>query len=242
MSETTVNVLSQPVSPILQTANQKIQEAFAPLFKLMQHDDFRHAVEFTNAYPYPEVEFTDDNCGIVIKHLPTDYTRELMEDSPIMDICHQLKHLYNDGDRVGKTGIKQKKQKGHQLENNNLRICISYAHIVSVTPNGGKEATIRFYIDQSKNNLPRVKESFKRTDVSDTELNELKESGRLICHNRSKVIAWRYLSEEEQQELLSIVLTTCSEEIKQHIRDAYSSAYINRTIPNFLVTPPPQQQ
>lgn len=239
--ETVANVLpQQPVNPVLQAATQKVQEAFAPLFELMQCPDFRHTVEFTNAYSLPEVEFTEDGCGISIKYLPLNHTRELIETSPIVDICHQLKHLYNDGDRIGKSGIRQKQENGHDLENNNLRICITYTYLMRTVPGSGNEMVIKFYIDQSKNNRARAKESFKRSDISDAELKEMKKSGRLICHNRSKVIAWRYLSDKEQQDLLKVVLTTCSEEIKEYVRNAYYDAYNRRVIPNYLVMTPPR--
>lgn len=243
--EAVTNALpQQPVnSPVLQAATQKVQEAFAPIFELMQFPNFRHTVEFTNAYPMPEVEFTEDGCGIVIRHLPTSHTRERLETSPIMGICHELKHLYNDGDRIGKTGIKEKKAKGHKLENNSLRACISYTYLVS-SHCGDNEVVIRFYLDQSKSNRARAKTSFRRTDVTDDELKELKESGQLICHNRSKVIAWRYLSDEEQQDLLRVVLTTCSEEIKEYVRSVYSDAYLRQIVPNYLtpIMTPPQAE
>lgn len=242
--EVATNVLTQqPVNPALQAANQKVQEAFAPIFELMQFPDFRHTVEFTNAYPMPEVEFTEDGHGIVIRHLPASHTRERLETSPIMGICHELKHLYNDGDRVGKTGIKRKKEKGHKLENNSLRACISYTYLVS-SHHGDNEVVIRFYLDQSKANRARTKVSFKRTDVTDEELRELKDSGRLVCHNRSKVIAWHYLSNEEQQDLLRVVLTTCSEEVKTYVRSVYSDAYLRQIVPNYLtpITTPPQME
>jgi len=237
--ESATNV-SQPINPVLQTATQKVQEAFSPLFELMQYNDFRHAVEFINAYPIPEVEFTDDGYGVIIKHLPSNHTRKRMENSPIIDVCHQLKHLYGDGDRIGRTGIKQKKKNGHRLENKNLRMCISYTYIVRVVPGDGNEVVIRFYADQAKSNRARVRESFKREDVSDADLKELKESGRLACHNRTKVMAWRFLSDEEQQDLLKVIITTCAEEVKQYLHDAYSSAYLRKAVPEYLVmTPPP---
>lgn len=238
MTKTVTPVVPVAAATIAATATQKIQEVFAPIFGLMQDGDFSRKVEFAETYRIPEVERTEDGCGLVIKHLPADYTRDLLETSPIMGICHQLKHLYTDGDRIGKTGIKQKKKTGHRLENNNLRMCFTYTSTVRRTSDAESEMTIKFYIDQSGN--ARAKESFNRADVSDDMLKEFKKSGRLFCHNRSKVIVWRDLTEQEQQDLLGVIITTCVEETKEYIQEAYHSAYLCETAPNYLVTTPPR--
>jgi len=50
-----------------------------------------------------------------------------IHNTAIMTICHDLQHLYRDGDYVGHTGISEKYEAKEQLCNNKIRIAFSYS-------------------------------------------------------------------------------------------------------------------
>lgn len=132
-----------------------------------------------------------DGHSITIHNLPADLSRETLEQSPILNICHQMKHLYADGDRVGRKGIIQKIAGKKSLENNTIRMCISYTY--SLRKESDKTiVTINFMPSYTKSHPPRF---IQNTDASE-----------------------RPMSDKEVADQMDVFVGTCREEISDFFR------------------------
>lgn len=170
----------------------------------------------------------DENC-IVIYHLPANLTYEKLENSPILNTCHQMKHLYSDGDRVGRKGIAKKRAHKKRLENNTIRMCISYTCSLRKEPAGTKMLTINFMPSFTKHHLPRFIQRINKADLTPKELEEMQVSGQIIGENRRSVIIERNMNNREVAEQMDIFIGTCREEISNYLASQVNAAIESAT-------------
>lgn len=210
MTETTENQL---------TPQNSLQEAFAPLLATLTHPWAKSIMTLACRDTAPLVIRTED--GIIIDGLPSDLTREEVENSPIMDICHRMKHLYSDGDRIGKRGIELKKQRGIRLENNSLRMCIVYTCVLRKTENDDStQLVLSFMPSHTKHHYPMYLERFTIAKTPESKLQEIHTSElyEIVSENQHCIKARRRMTPEEITMQMDVFINTCYEEIQGYLR------------------------
>ncbi len=167
----------------------------------------------------PTVEVVNED--IIIRYLPASLTREDIDTSFIGKICHEVKHFYSDGDRSGKKSARQKLDDGTLLENTTIRMCLTYVYTFRKVSDTEQELKIKFITSFTKENPPKFIETFKRGELSDKEIEELRLDGRIIKRKRGRVTTWRKMSDEELDAHKTAFISTCCEEIKTRLNALY---------------------
>lgn len=171
-----------------------------------------------------------DENRIIIYHLPANLTYKTLETSPILNTCHQMKHLYSDGDRVGRKGIAQKRAHKKRLENNVIRMCISYTCSLRKEPTGTNTLIINFMPSFTKHHLPRFIQKIDKASLTPKELEEMQISGQIIGNTRRSVIIERNMNDREVAEQMDIFIGTCREEISNYLANQVNAAIESATI------------
>lgn len=219
-----------------QTPQNSLQEAFAPLLATLAHPWAKSIIELVYQDAAPIIARSGNS--IIITGLPGNLTREAIENSPIMDICHRMKHLYSDGDRIGKRGIERKKQQGTRLENNSLRMCIVYTCVLRKTEDDDStQLVLGFMPSHTKHHYPMYLEHFKIAETSATKLNEIHTSElyEITSENQHHIKAKRRMTDAEIQTQMDVFINTCYEEIRDYFRrlnqpsDTVLPAYLEAT-------------
>lgn len=218
------------------TPQNSLQEAFAPLLATLAHPWAKSIIELVYQDKAPTIDRSGTN--IIITGLPDTLTRDVIDNSPIMDICHRMKHLYSDGDRIGKRGIERKRQRGDRLENNSLRMCIVYTCVLRKTEDDGStQLVLNFMPSHTKHHYPMYLERFKIAETSATKLNEIHTSElyEIVSENQHYIKAKRRMTEAEIQIHMDVFINTCYEEIRDYLHqlnqpsDAILPTYIEAT-------------
>lgn len=196
---------------------QALQQALAPL---LHPDVQRFMVQFYGkVMPTTEIK----KHQLIIHNLPSKLQREDIDTSFIGAACHAVKHLYSDGDRTGKTSAQKKLRNGQHLENNSIRMCLTYVYFQSWKSEDYQDVTIEFLLSSDKRNPPKFFERFNRDDVSDKELEEFRRENRLISTKKGKVITWREMTEAELEVHIQAFIGTCQAEIQEHFDSLYEN-------------------
>lgn len=188
------------------TINSRLSTACAPLFKCL-----------------PIVTRQDNK--IIIYNLPATLSYDTLDKSSIIDICHQMKHLYSDGDRIGRKGIAKKKH----LENNTIRMCISYTYSLR-RESESTVLTINFMPSFTEHHLPRFIQRVKKSDLTPKEFEEMKAADQIVSSTRKSVTIERNMNEYEIAEQMDVFVGTCREEICELVKKTMDIAFEQATI------------
>ena len=163
--------------------------------------------------------------SIIIYNLPTDLSYDTLEKSSIIGICHQMKHLYSDGDRIGRKGIAKKKH----LENNTIRMCISYTYSLR-KESDNTILTINFVPSFTKHHLPRFIQRINKSDLTPKELEEMRAGNQIISSTSKTVTTERVMNEHEIADQMDIFIGTCREEICSLLKGTMDTALEQATM------------
>ena len=196
---------------------QKLQQALAPL--LAQRVQ-QFLLFYGNSQIRPYAEISDDT--IIVHNLPSWLTRDELTSSFIDNICHQVKNLYSDGDRLGKKAALQKVRNKEHLENNCIRMCLTYVYTSrEVSDDRYQDIIISFIPSYTKYNPPKFIERFKRSDINEEQLKQFRCENRLIDANNNRVTTWRKMNADELNLHTTAFIGACYEGIQQHINQLF---------------------
>lgn len=169
---------------------------------------------------------TRQDNSLIIYNLPADLSYNSLDKSSIINICHQMKHLYSDGDRIGRKGIAKKKH----LENNTIRMCISYTYSLRRESENSTILIISFMPSFTKHHLPRFIQHINKCDLTPKELEEMKSSGQIVNSTKKSITIERNMNKHEIAEQMDIFIGTCREEICELIKKTMDTALEQATI------------
>lgn len=199
--------MEKPTSATPVTTDPQLNASFAPLLNLPPHVE-------------------RDGNKIIISNLPTNASYDAIARSEIIKICHQMKHLYSDGDRVGRKGIAKKRAGKERLENNAVRMCITYTFSLrKETESGTTTMIIDFVTSFAKNHMPRFICRYRKSELSSKELEEMKNNEEVIASNNRYIIVERNMSEAEVTDQMDIFISTCYEEISEYFRKSIEQEF-----------------
>lgn len=227
------------ISETPSTVEGSLRDAFEALCNILTPENQQRCREMGNFYP-PTVEKCVDDVGnhkIVIHGLPASelckFNQRDIEDLAITDICHQIMHLYADGDRAGKTAIAEKRKHGQPLESNGLRLYVIYS-ISPSTVNGETVLQILFTPNDSELSFPVRIRKISREGFSASQIGEMRKQGLIEHTTRSEIFVREPMLPTEAQEHFAVFVHTCYEEINQYLQKIFDDAIKNHTVPNYL--------
>lgn len=230
------------------TINSALQNLSKALEPLLEKNTQHFMAQFENRYIQPTIEISNQSIivhkspdkkdeekeeqsnhktyCIIIHNMPENLTRDDIDHSFIGRICHKVKHLYSDGDSAGRRTAHSKLRNKKPLENNSIRMCITYVYFLRKSDNG-QDVEIQFF--PSFTEPPKFIEKFQRGEISGSKLAELWNDDRIISIEE-EIVAWRKMTEAELDTHINAFVGACYTEIRERFDWMYRNC-IN--IPNY---------
>ena len=195
----------------ISTITKALQEALAPLL----HPKIQHSATQFNSKDRPTLEIRGNK--LIIHNIPSGLTVSEIDASFIGTCCHEIKHLYADGDRSGTKSIRAKLEKGQPLENNSIRMRLAYVYFLDRKSDKYQDVTIDFLLNCDERNPPKIFQEFNRNQISNKEINEFCYDGYNVNIDKDKVIISRKMTENECIIHMCNFIALCRDAIQEHL-------------------------
>lgn len=202
---------------------RRLQEAFTPLLQ----PNVQHFATQFNGKIKPTLEIGKNQ--IIIRNLPSSLTRDEIDASFIGIQCHRAKHLYIDGDCTGKSSIFVKLKKNEPLENNRIRMCLTYVYFLDRKSDEYQDVTINFLLTYDRRNPPRIIDESSKSSISNDEVKELRSSGYHVEVSKHNVTIWHEMTAFERKLHTRKFIALCHDRIQQCLDELFASLTDNRT-------------
>lgn len=212
-------------SSTIVTSNTELIAAFSELFSLLKPSNQRLLTRNRN-FEKPQVSHKGNQ--IIITGWP--YQEGTLEYNAIECILLSMKKLYAHGDMSGRAGIKQKRARRENLQNNDFRMCISYTYSsVEESAESPCKLIVSLWVSRTKTDFPRIViDRIAPIDLTTAYINSLNANTEIYVDDSiqfdDKVALTRKMTEEEEATYLNNFIMSCASEIEQQIDYAYAVA------------------
>lgn len=160
-----------------------------------------------------------------------------LEDTPIIQICHQMKHLYAEGNHD--QAIRKMQEKAHEvsIRDSELRMYISYTYVQRWTKEGYSDLELKFYLNHSDDDKHSIVSRIPRDQLSTEQIREFRRQKIYInCLSDKKDFAIRTIMKPADLDyFLDIFVYTCFRQIKDYVNSVYNYSMQQHLLPDYTM-------
>lgn len=160
-----------------------------------------------------------------------------LEDTPIIQICHQMKHLYADGNHDQAIRLMQEKAHEVEIKDAELRMYISYTYVQRWTKDGYSDLELKFYLNHSDDDKHFIISRIPRDQLSPEQIRAFRRQKlyRNYLSDKKVFAICRIMEPADLNYFLDIFVYTCFKQITDYINSVYNYATKFHLLPDYTM-------
>lgn len=162
---------------------------------------------------------------------------DVLEDTPIIQICHQMKHLYAEGNHDKAIRLMQERAHSVTIKDVEVRMYISYTYAQRWAEGGYSELEIKFYFNHSDDNEHFIMSQIPRSQLSAEQIREFRRQ-KLYKHclsNKKVFTLFKIMEPADLNYFLDIFVYNCFTRITDYINSVYSYSMKHHLLPDYTM-------
>ncbi len=160
-----------------------------------------------------------------------------LEGTPIIQICHQMKHLYADGNHDQAIRLMQEKAHEVEIKDVELRMYISYTYVQRWTKDGYSDLELKFYLNHSDDDKHFIISRIPRDQLSVEQIREFRRQ-KLYRHclsSKSVFTICKVMEPADLDYFLDIFVYNCFTQITDYVSSVYNYALRCHLLPDYTM-------